>query len=64
MLNKKQEDNRLIQEIKEYHEHEAKRRERDSMLGCFRIGEHGVLELCNGIINGEPRWAIVNDQLP
>ena len=63
MTNKKQDDNRVIREITEYYEDETKRREKGIELGCFRVGDNGVLEICNGFIKGEPRWAVVDYQL-
>jgi hypothetical protein len=66
MLNKKQADNEAIQDIITYYEHEKQDREYEEAahgikvkLGDFRVSDDAKLQICNGFINGEPRWANV-----
>lgn len=66
MLNKKQADNKTIQDIISYYKQEKYQRELEPddtqtkvSLGDFRVSDGGHLEICNGFIDGQPRWAIV-----
>lgn len=66
MLNKKQADNKAIQDIISYYKQEKYEREFEPeqtqtrvRLGDFRVSDQGYLEICNGFIDGQPRWARV-----
>ena len=66
MLSKKQADNKDIQDIINYYAQEKQYREYEELdsevkvrIGDFRLDDNFRLQICNGFISGEPRWADV-----